>query len=167
MPPKYTIDVGIIEQTAQISGLSLVVYLLYEVPEEDGLLPQRIVNEAFREEDHAMGKVMLWQPGYHALLLHVRAACDVDNQITQVLPVPAYQYITSNELLILTACGGISVARTWTLTHIRSEAVTTDLTTSTAPGRTLGSLPMIDTLAANDPSMLKTTHSMPRGNTVR
>lgn len=43
----------------------------------------------------------------------------------------------------------------------------THRTTSTAPGRTLGSLPMIDTLAAKDPSMLNTTHSMPRGSTVR
>ena len=157
----------IIEKTFQISGLSLVVYLLYEVPEEDGLLPQRIMNKAFREEDHAVGEVMLWQPGYHALLLHVRAACDVDNQITQVLPVPAYEHITSKELFISTDCSGIIMERTRTLTHIHSEAVTTDLTTSTAPGRTLGSLPMIDTLAAKDPSMLKTTHSMPRGNTVR
>ncbi len=41
------------------------------------------------------------------------------------------------------------------------------LTTSTAPGRTLGSLPIIETLAANEPSMLKTTHSIPRGKTVR
>lgn len=41
------------------------------------------------------------------------------------------------------------------------------LTTSTAPGRTLGSLPIIETLAANEPSMLKTTHSIPLGNTVR
>lgn len=43
----------------------------------------------------------------------------------------------------------------------------THLTTSTAPARTLGSLPMIETLAAKEPSMLKTTHSMPRGSTVR
>ena len=43
----------------------------------------------------------------------------------------------------------------------------THRTTSTAPGRTLGSLPMMDTLAAKDPSMLNTTHSMPRGSTVR
>lgn len=41
------------------------------------------------------------------------------------------------------------------------------LTTSTAPGRTLGSLPIMETLAANEPSMLKTTHSIPRGKTVR
>lgn len=81
--------------------------------------------------------------------------------------MPAYEYITSNELFISIGCSGIIMERTWTLMHIHSEAVTTDLTTSTAPGRTLGSLPMIDTLAAKDPSMLKTTHSMPRGNTVR
>ena len=34
------------------------------------------------------------------------------------------------------------------------------LTTSTAPGRTLGSLPRIETLAVNEPSILKTTASV-------
>ncbi|TNN68155.1 hypothetical protein EYF80_021638 [Liparis tanakae] len=41
------------------------------------------------------------------------------------------------------------------------------LTTSTAPARTFGSLPIIDTLAANDPSILKTTNSVPRGTMER
>lgn len=41
-----------------------------------------------------------------------------------------------------------------------------DLTTSTAPARTLGSLPMMDTLAAKEPSMLNTTNSVPLGSTV-
>ncbi len=71
------------------------VYLLYEVPEEDGLLSQGIMNQAFREEDHPVGKIVLRQPGYNTLLLHIRAARDVDNQISQVLPVPACEYITS------------------------------------------------------------------------
>lgn len=43
----------------------------------------------------------------------------------------------------------------------------THRTTSTAPGRTLGSLPMSETLAAKEPSMLNTTHSIPLGSTVR
>lgn len=43
---------------------------------------------------------------------------------------------------------------------------TTHRTTSTAPARTLGSLPMMDTLAAKEPSMLKTTNSVPLGSTV-
>lgn len=42
----------------------------------------------------------------------------------------------------------------------------THRTTSTAPARTLGSLPMMDTLAAKEPSMLKTTNSVPLGSTV-
>lgn len=62
--------------------------LLHEVPEEDGLLSQGIVNQAFRKEDHPVGKIVLREPGYHALLLHIRAACDVDDQISQVLPMP-------------------------------------------------------------------------------
>lgn len=41
------------------------------------------------------------------------------------------------------------------------------LTTSTAPARTLGSLPMMETLAVKEPSMLKTTASVPRATTVR
>ncbi len=43
----------------------------------------------------------------------------------------------------------------------------THLTTSTAPALTLGSLPMMDTLAVNDPSILNTTHSVLAGTTVR
>lgn len=42
----------------------------------------------------------------------------------------------------------------------------THRTTSTAPARTLGSLPMMDTLAAKEPSMLKTTNSVPLGSTL-
>lgn len=40
-------------------------------------------------------------------------------------------------------------------------------TTSTAPARTLGSLPMMETLAVKEPSMLNTTDSVPRATTVR
>ena len=41
------------------------------------------------------------------------------------------------------------------------------LTTSTAPALTLGSLPMMDTLAVKEPSMLKTTHSHLGGTMAR
>ena len=78
--------------TGQVMSWCQVVcegHLLYEVPEEDGLLPQGIVNQALREEDHPVGEVVLREPRHHALLLHIRAACDVDDQIAQVLPVPA------------------------------------------------------------------------------
>lgn len=74
------------------------MYLLDEVPEENGLLSQGIMNQAFGEEDHAMGKIVLREPGHHALLLHIRAACDVDDQVSQVLPMSACKYITSNTL---------------------------------------------------------------------
>lgn len=72
------------------------MYLLYEVPEEDGLLSQGIMNQALRKEDHPMGEVVLGQPGHNALLLHVRAASDVDDQVSQVLPMSTCKYITSN-----------------------------------------------------------------------
>lgn len=38
-----------------------------------------------------MGKIVLRQPRYHALLLHIRATRDVDDQISQVLPMSAYK----------------------------------------------------------------------------
>lgn len=57
------------------------MHLLYEVLKEDGLLPQGIMNQAFRKEDHPMRKIVLRQPRYHTLLLHIRTACDVDDQI--------------------------------------------------------------------------------------
>jgi len=44
---------------------------------------------------------------------------------------------------------------------------TTDLTTSTAPALTFGSLPMIDTLAVNEPSMENTTVSVLGGRMAR
>lgn len=77
------------ERQCQDEGLNTAAYLLYEVPEEDGLLSKGIMNQAFGKEDHPVGKIVLRQPGDHALLLHVRAAGDVDDQITQVLPMPA------------------------------------------------------------------------------
>ena len=62
-------------------------HLLHQVPEEDGLLPQWVVDQALREEDHPVGEVVLRQPGDHALLLHVRTARDVDDEVAQLLPV--------------------------------------------------------------------------------
>ena len=43
----------------------------------------------------------------------------------------------------------------------------TYLTTSTAPGLTLGSFPIIDTLAVNEPSILNTIDSVFGGNTAK
>lgn len=54
------------------------------------------MNQALGEEDHPMGEVVLGQPGHNALLLHVRAASDVDDQVSQVLPMSACKYSTSN-----------------------------------------------------------------------
>lgn len=38
-----------------------------------------------------MGKIVLRQPRHHTLLLHIRATRDVDDQISQVLPMSAYK----------------------------------------------------------------------------
>ena len=64
-------------------------HLLHEVAEEDGLLPQGVVHQPVGEEDHALWKVVLAQPGHHPLLLHVRPPRDVQDQVAQILPVPA------------------------------------------------------------------------------
>lgn len=66
---------------------------------------------------------------------------------------------------------GCAVSFTWLAAHPLSDSHTRPLkathrTTSTAPARTLGSLPMMDTLAAKEPSILKTTNSVPLGSTV-
>lgn len=73
------------------------VYLLYQVPEENSLLSQGIVNQALGEEDHSMGKIVLRKPRYHTLFLHIRTTCYVDDQIPQVLPVPACEHTTSKQ----------------------------------------------------------------------
>lgn len=49
------------------------------------------MHQPVAEGDDAVREVVLREPCHHPLLLHVRAACDVHNQITQVLPVPAIQ----------------------------------------------------------------------------
>lgn len=66
----------------------LATHLLHEVAEEDGLLPQRVMHQPIREEDHALWEVVLGQPGNHPLLLHVRPPRDVEDHVAQVLPVP-------------------------------------------------------------------------------
>lgn len=56
--------------------------------QEVGLVPQRVVHQAVTEGHHAVGEVVLRQPRHHPLLLHVRPASHVDDEVAQVLPVP-------------------------------------------------------------------------------
>lgn len=77
---------NICRDNIRMDGLS--PHLLHQVPEEDGLLPQGIVNEAFGEEYHPVGEIVLREPGHHSLFLHVGTARDVDDQVSQVLPMP-------------------------------------------------------------------------------
>lgn len=51
-------------------------------------MPQRVMHQAVTERHHAMGEVVLGQPCHHPLLLHVRSARHVDDEVAQVLPVP-------------------------------------------------------------------------------
>lgn len=64
-------------------------YLVDEGLEEVGLVSERVVNQPIAEGDDAMRKVMLREPGHHALLLHVGTTRYVHYQIAQVLPVSA------------------------------------------------------------------------------
>lgn len=57
--------------------------------QEVGLVPQRVMHEAVAEGHHAVGEVVLGQPRHHPLLLHVRPARHVNDEVAQVLPVPA------------------------------------------------------------------------------
>lgn len=66
-----------------------LLYLPDERLEEVGLVPQRVVDQAVAEGHHAVGEVVLREPGHHPLLLHVGTARHVHDQVAQVLPVPA------------------------------------------------------------------------------
>lgn len=84
-PEKYLI----ISLPQTLNSLS---YLVDEVFEEVGLVSEGVVNQPIAEGDNAVRKVMLREPGHHALLLHVRTAGYIHYQIPQVLPVPANDY---------------------------------------------------------------------------
>lgn len=51
-------------------------------------MAQWVVHQAVTEGHHAVGEVVLGQPRHHPLLLHVRPARHVDDEVAQVLPVP-------------------------------------------------------------------------------
>lgn len=70
------------------AALPVPPYLLHQALQEHGLLAQRVVREAVAKGKHAVGEVVLGQPGHHAVLLHVGSACHVHYQVTRVLPVP-------------------------------------------------------------------------------
>lgn len=61
---------------------------LYEVLEVSCLMSQRICRQSISKRHQSMWKVMLREPGDNLLLLHVRPACNVYNQVPQFLPVP-------------------------------------------------------------------------------
>lgn len=81
-------------------------YLLDEAPEEDGFLAQGVVDEPLGEKHHALGEVVLREPRHHPLLLHVGPTGDVDDQVPEVLPVPARTtpttcWLRTNQMLTL------------------------------------------------------------------
>lgn len=72
----------------QMRTHSSTAYLTDERFEEVGLVSEWVVNESVAERHDPVWKVVLGQPGHHALLLHVRATRDVNDQVAQVLPEP-------------------------------------------------------------------------------
>lgn len=52
-------------------------------------MPQWVVHQAVTEGHHTVREVVLSQPCHHPLLLHVRPASHVDDEVAQVLPVSA------------------------------------------------------------------------------
>lgn len=63
--------------------------LLHQALQEHRLLTQWVVSETIAEGDDAVGEVVLRQPGHHAVLLHIRTARHVHDQVARVLPVSA------------------------------------------------------------------------------
>lgn len=51
------------------------------------LVAQWVVHQAITEGHHAVREVVLSQPCYHPLLLHVGPAGHINNEVAQVLPV--------------------------------------------------------------------------------
>lgn len=95
-----------------------------------------------------MREIMLGQPRNHLPMLHVGSSRDVDDEVSQFLPVPFRKEPRQVENLSLRSKLGY-------------------LTTSTAPALTFGSLPVTETLAVKEPSMLKTMHSVFGGTTAK
>lgn len=115
-------------------------------------MSQRVVDQAVAEGNNAVREVVLREPGHNALLLHVGTAGHVHDQVAQILPVPVRERHPVS-------------AAAWH--QPQPPHCDSYLTTSTAPARTFGSLPIMDTLAANEPSILNTTNSVLRGTIVR
>lgn len=51
------------------------------------LVAQRVVHQAITEGHHTVREIVLSQPCHHPLLLHVRPAGHIDDEVAQVLPV--------------------------------------------------------------------------------
>lgn len=49
---------------------------------------ERIPGQAVGERDETVGKVVLRQPGDHCLLLHIGSRGNVNDEVTQFLPMP-------------------------------------------------------------------------------
>lgn len=71
---------------------------LDELIQVGGFVSERIPGQTVRERDETMRKVVLRQPGNYRLLLHIWSRGDVDNQVTQFLPVPARSQLGVNTL---------------------------------------------------------------------
>jgi len=154
--PKYLFLLSV-HVIAKLLLLSRYYHYLHELIQISSFVSERIPGQAVREWDKTVRKVVLRQPGNYCLLLHIRSRSNVNNEVTQFLPMP----IKINKEIIL---NNVLIFRRLNINGI--IFVASYLTTSTAPAQTFGSFPLTDLLAAKEPSMLKTTHSVLGGITA-
>ena len=70
------------------------------------------MDQPVGEEDHPLREVVLGEPGDHPLLLHIGAPRDVEDEVPQILPVPAQE-------------GGMETQREGGMGNEREEGVRT------------------------------------------
>lgn len=56
-------------------------------------MTKRVVHQPVAKGHDAVREIVLREPGHYPLLLHVWTACNVHDQVSQVLPVPVKIYI--------------------------------------------------------------------------
>uniref|UniRef100_A0A182J4Q5 Uncharacterized protein n=1 Tax=Anopheles atroparvus TaxID=41427 RepID=A0A182J4Q5_ANOAO len=87
---------------AAVGSVHDQVLLEDEVAQVGGLVAERVGRESVGERDEPVRKVVLAEPGEHALLLHVGPASDVNEQVAELLPVARNVDGASAHLRVLT-----------------------------------------------------------------
>lgn len=72
-------------------------YLTEKWFEKVGFVSERVVNQSIAKGNNTVRKVMLREPGYNSMLLHVRTPRHIHNHIAQVLPISAVKQKIRNQ----------------------------------------------------------------------